>query len=107
MQRILVVDDVEVNRELLRNMLEDEYIVETAEDGDQAVRKLEVYKDETAALLLDLQMPKLNGFAVMDVMKHRGWLKKIPVLIISSEDAVEVENQCFELGVSDLSLIHI
>ncbi len=101
MQRILVVDDVEVNRELLRNMLEDEYIVETAEDGDQAVRKLEVYKDETAALLLDLQMPKLNGFAVMDVMKHRGWLKKIPVLIISSEDAVEVENQCFELGVSD------
>lgn len=101
MQRILVVDDVEVNRELLRNMLEDEYIVETAEDGEQAVRKLGGYRDEIAALLLDLQMPKMDGFAVMSEMKERGWLKHIPVLVISSEDAVEVENQCFELGVSD------
>jgi len=72
MQRILVVDDVEVNRELLRNMLEDEYIVETAEDGEQAVQKLGGYEDEIVALLLDLQMPKMDGFAVMSEMKARG-----------------------------------
>lgn len=95
------MDDVELNRELLRNMLEDEYVVEMAEDGEQAIQKLWEYQDDTAALLLDLQMPKMNGFAVMAEMKKNGWLKEIPVLVISSEDAVEVENQCFELGVSD------
>lgn len=95
------MDDVELNRELLRNMLEDEYVVEMAEDGEQAIQKLWEYQDDTAALLLDLQMPKMNGFAVLAEMKKNGWLKEIPVLVISSEDAVEVENQCFELGVSD------
>ncbi len=101
MQRILVVDDAEVNRELLRGMLKDDYIVELAEDGEQAVQKLQKYQDETTALLLDLQMPKLDGFGVIAEMKENGWLGKIPVLVISGEQAAEVENQCFELGVSD------
>lgn len=99
MQRILVVDDVEVNRELLRNMLEDDYIVELAEDGEQAIHSLQEYHEETAAILLDLQMPKMNGFAVIEEMKQRGWMPKIPVLIISGDYSVEVENRCFELGV--------
>lgn len=99
--RILVVDDVEINRELLRDMLEDEYVVEMAEDGMQAVQKLQEYQDGILALLLDLQMPNMNGFDVIAVMKENGWLHKIPILIISSESAVDVENQCFALGVSD------
>lgn len=101
MQRILVVDDVEINRELLRNMLEDDYVVETAEDGEQAMHNLQKYHEETAAILLDLQMPNMDGFAVIDEMKCRGWIPRIPVLIISGDDAVEAENRCFELGVSD------
>ena len=52
--RILVVDDAEVNREILRDMLADEYIVETAQDGDEALKKLKRHLDETAALLLGL-----------------------------------------------------
>lgn len=99
--RILVVDDAEVNREILRDMLKDEYLVETAQDGEQAIIKLQEYLDETAALLLDLQMPKMDGFAVIEVLKKNGWLDKIPVLVISSEHAVDVENQCFSLGVLD------
>ena len=59
--RILVADDAEINRELLCNMLKDEYVIEMAEDGEQALVKLEKYQNETAALLLDLQMPKMNG----------------------------------------------
>lgn len=101
MQRILVVDDVEINRELLRNMLEDDYIVETAEDGEQAIHNLQKYHEETAAILLDLQMPNMDGFAVIEEMKRRGWIPRIPVLIISGDDAVEAENRCFEMGVSD------
>lgn len=101
MQKILVVDDAEMNRELLREMLETDYTVEMAENGEQALQKLYEHHDELAALLLDLQMPKTDGFAVIDEMIKSSWMDSIPVLIISSENAVEVENRCFELGVSD------
>lgn len=100
MQKILVVDDAEVNRELLRNILED-YAVETAEDGEQALQKLLEEHDRIAALLLDLHMPRADGFAVIAEMKMRDWSNEIPVLIISSEHAVETENRCLEMGVSD------
>lgn len=101
MHRILIADDVEVNRELLHCMLEEDYIVEIAENGEQAIQKLEEYQGRIAAVVLDLHMPKKDGFTVIAEMKNRGWMKKIPVLIISSEGAVEVENQCFELGALD------
>ena len=101
MQKILVVDDMEINRELLREILEEDYIVETTEDGEKALTVLRQRHNETAALLLDLRMPNKDGFAVLEEMRENGWINKIPVLIISGEHAVEVENQCFELGVSD------
>lgn len=99
--RILVVDDAEVNRELLRDMLEDEYVVETADNGEAALEKLEEHLDETVALLLDLHMPGLDGFGVIAAIRQNGWLNRIPVLIISSEKDVDVENRCFHLGVTD------
>lgn len=99
--RILVADDAEVNREILRDMLEDDYIIEIAEDGEQVIRKLEMYQNDTEALLLDLHMPKMSGYNVIAEMKRRGWMDKIPVLIISGEGTAEVEKQCFELGVLD------
>jgi ppGpp synthetase/RelA/SpoT-type nucleotidyltranferase/CheY-like chemotaxis protein len=101
MQKILVVDDTEINRELLHEILKDDYMVVTAEDGEQALRKLQEQHDSIAALLLDLQMPKTDGFTVVVRMKEEGWIDRIPVLIISSEHAVEIENKCLELGVSD------
>lgn len=101
MQKILVVDDTEINRELLQEILKDDYMVETAEDGEQALRKLQEQHDNIAALLLDLQMPKTDGVTVVVRMKEEGWIDRIPVLIISSEHAVEIENKCLELGVSD------
>lgn len=101
MQRILVVDDAELNRELLCDMLKDEYQVETAEDGREALNYLDKYPREMAAVLLDLHMPHLDGYAVMAEMSKKEWLKRIPVLIISSELAVEAESRCLELGASD------
>ena len=101
MQRILVVDDAELNRELLCDMLKDEYQVETAADGREALRFLDKYPREMAAVLLDLHMPNMDGYAVMAEMSKKEWLKKIPVLIISSELAVEAESRCLELGASD------
>lgn len=99
--RVLVVDDAEMNRELLCAILEDEYEVEMAEDGEQALAVLRERADGLDAILLDLQMPKLDGFGVLDAMRENGWISRIPVLIISAERAVDVENKCFELGVAD------
>jgi ppGpp synthetase/RelA/SpoT-type nucleotidyltranferase/FixJ family two-component response regulator len=101
MQKILVVDDAEVNRELLKSILENEYIVETAVNGKQALQKLQDYHSDTAAVLLDLQMPIIDGFTVIAEMKRKGWIERVPVLIISGETGPEIESQCFELGVSD------
>ena len=101
MQRILVVDDMATNRELLREILEDDYSIETAENGENALIRLEEYREELAAVLLDLQMPEMDGFAVIDAMKENGWLEQIPVLVISIESTPEVENRCLEIGVSD------
>lgn len=101
MQKILVVDDAELNRELLHEILKDEYKVDMAEDGEQALKKLQESREKMGAMLLDLHMPGMDGFAVIAAMKERGWLKKIPVLVISSESTTAVENRCLELGVSD------
>ena len=101
MQRILVVEDAQLNRELLKDMLKDEYRVDTARDGEEALEKLRMHAGDMSAILLDLQMPRRDGFSVIAEMRERGWIKKIPILVISGEDATEVENQCFEMGVSD------
>ena len=101
MQRILVVDDAEINRELLLDMLKDDYQVETAADGREAMKCLDRHPEEMAAVLLDLHMPQMDGYAVMAKMSEKEWLRRIPVLIISSELAVEAESRCLELGATD------
>ncbi len=106
MERILVVDDAELNCELLCDILNDDYSVETAGDGNEALDKLYGHCSDISALLLDLRMPKTDGFAVIKEMKRHAWLKRIPVLVISSEDAVEIETQCLELGVTDFIVKH-
>lgn len=99
--KVLIVDDVELNREILAVILEDEYSILEAENGKTAIKMLENYHDEIAVCLLDLIMPELDGYAVLEVMKEKGWMEKIPVLIISGETSVQTEKQCFEYGVSD------
>lgn len=99
--KILIVDDAELNRELLADILEDDYTIEMAEDGEEAIHKIKEYDKVLKAILLDLQMPKTDGFAVLEEMRKNGWMDRIPVLIISGEQAIEIENRCFELGVSD------
>lgn len=100
MQKILVVDDTEINRDLLYSILENEYTMEMAENGRQALQKLQ-QETNIAAVLLDLIMPEMDGYAVLASMEKNGYLERIPVLIISSEQSVEIESRCFELGVSD------
>ncbi len=99
--KVLIVDDSELNRELLKSILEDKYEIELAEDGKQALKILISKWNQFDAVLLDIHMPEMNGFDVMKYMRENGWINKLPVLIISGECSVEVENKCFELGASD------
>ncbi len=99
--KILIIDDAEFNRDLLRVLMEDDYEIEEAEDGQKAVDILKEKWHHIDAVLLDLQMPVMDGYEVIEIMKQNNWISKIPILIITSERSVEIENKCFELGVSD------
>lgn len=99
--KVLIVDDAELNREILTEILEDEYSIIEAADGKTALTLIAKYHNELAVVLLDLIMPEVDGFDVLDAMRKRGWMEKIPVLIISGETAIKTEKKCFEYGISD------
>lgn len=100
-KKILIADDVEMNRDLLTEILEDVYQLETVDDGEKVISVLSERIDEFAVLLLDLVMPNMDGIEVLKVMNERGWIDKLPVLIISGEQSVQSEKDCFNWGVSD------
>lgn len=99
--KVLVVDDAEQNRDILEEMLKGKYEVIKAGDGDEALEMIEKHQEEIAVVLLDLIMPKKDGYEVLEEMKNNKCLDKMPVLIISAESSVETEAQCFDYGVSD------
>ncbi|MCR4901772.1 MAG: EAL domain-containing protein [Butyrivibrio sp.] len=96
---ILIVDDEFVNREILGGVLEEEYNLYFAEDGEVAMNILKENKKTISLVLLDLKMPKLNGFEVIKLMKADSMLKKIPIIVLTSEKEAEVES--LKLGASD------
>ncbi len=99
--RILVTDDNEMNREILKDILSDSYEIVEAENGRQAVSIIERAGTTLDLVLLDIVMPELDGFEVLEYMKARGWIKKLPVIIISAEAAPSYINRAYELGVTD------
>lgn len=100
-EKILIVDDIDLNREILAVALGDIYPVLEAGNGNQAIAALKEHSDDIAAILLDLIMPELDGYAVLQYMRQQGLMENIPVLVISAESKTEVERECLELGVSD------
>lgn len=99
--KILIVDDVELNREMIGTILEDDYTIVEADNGKAALEILDAMKEDIAAILLDLIMPEMDGFQVLEELNKTGIVKKIPVLIISGENSAENEHRCFELGIAD------
>lgn len=99
--KILIVDDDKLNRRLLQENLKDKYDTVQAVDGEEAIACLEKANEEIALVLLDIMMPGMDGFQVLEIVRQRGWMKKIPILVISCDSSVETENRCLEYGVSD------
>lgn len=99
--KILIVDDSELNRELLASMLEDEYEIYQVENGKKAIDILEENREQFKLVLLDMNMPVMDGYEVLSIMKRRKWLDKLPVIVISAEIRGESVKKAYELGASD------
>ena len=98
--KILIADDSEINRALLKEILGDGYDYLEAEDGAAAVELMR-QRTDISLLLLDLMMPGMDGFDVLRVMKYHAWLDEIPVIVISAaEDTANIE-RAYDLGVAD------
>ena len=99
--QLLVVDDSEMNREILKEILGKEYRILEACDGEEALKMLEQHGTEISLVLLDIIMPKMDGFEVLAYMNRDKWIEEIPVIMISSEGSESYIRRAYELGASD------
>lgn len=102
--RILIVDVSEMNRDMLSDMLSDDYDIVEAADGEEALSILKERVYDIDLVLLDIIMPAVDGFGVLDVMKRYHWIDNTPVIMISSETSQSYIRKAFELGVTDYIL---
>jgi putative two-component system response regulator len=100
-QLILIVDDSEMNRAILTEMLGNEYRLLEAENGSQAIALLNKYSSEISLVLLDIVMPIMDGYDVLAVMNSKQWIEDIPVIMISSENSQTHIERAYDLGVTD------
>lgn len=99
--RILIVDDSEFNRAILKEILQENYEIIEANDGKEALLKIDKYGMEISLVLLDIIMPEKDGFEVLKYMEEESLISNIPVIIISSEDSANYIRRAYEMGVSD------
>lgn len=99
--RILIVDDSEINRMILSEMLKGEFEILEAENGSVCLDMLSRYEMKISLILLDIVMPGMDGFGVLEYMNRNNLIKDIPVIMISGEDSGEVIKRAYEMGVSD------
>ncbi len=99
--KILIVDDSEMNRSILADILSDNFEILEACDGLEAVLMIKQHEREISLILLDLVMPNMDGFQVLDAMNKNNWIEDIPVIMISAENSPEYIEQAYDYGVTD------
>ena len=99
--KILIVDNSEFNRAILKEILEETYEIIEADGGNEALHKIDEYGMKISLVLLDIIMPDKDGFDVLKYMKEERLISDIPVIIISSEDSANYIRRAYEMGVSD------
>lgn len=100
-QQILIVDDEDINRTILSEMFRDEYVTFEAANGQEAISIIEKNPD-IVLILLDVVMPVLDGFKVLEYMKEHELLEKMPVILITSESVRDSEDKAYSYGVADV-----
>lgn len=100
-QSVLIVDDSELNRKMLGQMLGSRFDIAEAASGETCLQLLEQNATGISIVLLDIHMPGIDGFTVLEEMNQKNLLEQIPVIMISSEDTVDAVRRAFDLGASD------
>ena len=98
---ILIVDDSEMNREMLAEILKDDYDTIEAADGKEAIAAIKAHENEIDLVLLDIVMPEMDGFEVLALMNRYKWIDSIPVIMISAEGDFSFIKKAYDLGVTD------
>lgn len=98
---VLIVDDMKFNRQILKDILEDEYEIAEAQNGKEALAVMEARREEIAAVLLDIVMPEMDGVTFLKIMNEKKFLGTFPVLVVTSEQSVDLVGECFDYGASD------
>ena len=98
-QLVLIVDDQEINRDVLGMILEDDYEIIYASNGREALQMIEEYRDRLSVVLLDLIMPEMDGFKVLDCVRNDELLKSIPIIVLTAERNAELK--ALEMGAAD------
>ena len=99
---LLIVDDIDINREMLKFIFEEQFDILEAEDGDMAIQLLEKNSEQVALMFLDVIMPGKSGLDVLEYMVEKGYMDCIPVIIITGEASVDTELKAYEYGASDI-----
>lgn len=99
--RILIVDDSELNRSILSDILGEEFEIVEACDGLECISYLEQHYSEISLVLLDMVMPTMDGMAVLDVMNKKHWIEDVPVVVISADQQPENVEKAYKLGATD------
>ena len=100
-QSVLIVDDSELNRKMLGQMLGSRFDIAEAASGEACLQLLKQNATGISIVLLDIHMPGIDGFTVLEEMNQKNLLEQIPVIMISSEDTVDAVRRAFDLGASD------
>lgn len=99
---ILIADDQEINREILKVIFEEQYEILEAGDGVQTIELIEAHHDEIVLIFLDLLMPGKSGLDVLAYMTDKGYMDVIPVIMITGEATADTDEKAYEYGVSDI-----
>ncbi|EOS21452.1 hypothetical protein C806_04435 [Lachnospiraceae bacterium 3-1] len=99
---LLIVDDIEINREMLKFIFEEQFEVLEAEDGETAIQLLEEKQEQIVLMFLDVIMPGKSGLDVLEYMVEKKYIDYIPVIIITGEASADTELKAYEYGASDI-----
>ena len=99
---LLIVDDVDINREMLKFIFEEQFEILEAEDGDMAIQIIEEKNEQLALMFLDVIMPGKSGLDVLEYMVEKEYMEYIPVIIITGDASVDTELKAYEYGASDI-----
>ena len=99
---LLIVDDIDINREMLKFIFEEQFDVLEAGDGDSAIQILEENNDQIVLMFLDVIMPGKSGLEVLKYMVEKDYINYIPVIIITGETSADTEAKAYEYGASDI-----